>query len=177
MDFSQAQREGFILAYIDLYTSRPGESRDELVLRDSAESLLKGCAEHFRQAVSRVSVKHAVVDPTRHDDFMRRAIRLSKVSSYDEYERVARALINEFPRITMFLAWWLRPLRAKMIMKSQRVMEEELWHSLPDTTNAQEAAHWAMYRAAGTDHSLLSGLEALHAVAVSYEKLDWVLRP
>ncbi|EKM79081.1 hypothetical protein AGABI1DRAFT_128246 [Agaricus bisporus var. burnettii JB137-S8] len=57
-------------------------------------------------------------------------------------------------------------------MASQRAMEDDVWHSLPDTTNAQEAAHWATYRAAGTNHSLLAGLEALHAVVAAFKTLD-----
>ncbi|XP_006464141.1 hypothetical protein AGABI2DRAFT_120917 [Agaricus bisporus var. bisporus H97] len=172
MDFSQAQREGFILAYIELYSTQPGEVRDETTLRNTAEGLLKGCTEHFRQAASHVGVKHAVVDPSKQDDFVNRVIRLSKVSAYEDYEKIARGLINEFPRATKFLAWWLRPSRAKMIMESQRAMEDDLWNLLPDTTNAQEAAHWATYRAAGTNHSLLSGLEALHAVVEAFERGD-----
>jgi hypothetical protein len=136
------------------------------------ESLLKGCAEHFRQAISRVAAKHAVVDPTKHDEFVAHALQLSQVSSYEEYKAIARRLINEFPHTTKFLEWWLRPSIARMIMKSQQVMEEDLWHSLPSTTNAQEAGHWAMYRSAGTDHSLMSRLEALYAAVDSFKTLD-----
>jgi hypothetical protein len=172
MDFSQAQREGFILAYVEFFSSQADDHEDEYTLRMRAESLLKGCAEHFRQAISHVAAKHAVIDPTKHDEFVARAVQLSQVSSYEEYEAIARRLINEFPRTTKFLEWWLRLSIARMIMKSQRVMEEDLWHSLSSTTNAQEAGHWAMYCSAGTDHSLMSGLEALYAAVDSFKMLD-----
>jgi hypothetical protein len=169
MDFSQAQREGFILAFIDLYTEL-GDERDDDELRQAGEALLKGCAEHFRQALTRASNIHAVIEAGSRNDFVLRAHHLSSATEYEDFERIGRSLYKDYPRIINFLDWWLSPVRAMMIIKSKRVMEQELWTSLPDTTNGAEGGHWSIYCTVGTNHSLLSGLEALDAVSQTLER-------
>lgn len=52
VDFSLAQKNGFIAAYLDV-----SEERD----RDRALSKLKGCHEHFRAAITHVKRNRAVV--------------------------------------------------------------------------------------------------------------------
>ncbi|KAF8956009.1 hypothetical protein BDZ97DRAFT_1764147 [Flammula alnicola] len=53
MDFSEAEREGWILAFIDLWILRRDNHRTEDELRKAAECLLRGCQEHFRAGVTR----------------------------------------------------------------------------------------------------------------------------
>ncbi|KAJ3903467.1 hypothetical protein F5879DRAFT_147757, partial [Lentinula edodes] len=58
-----------------------------------------------------------------------------------------------------------------MLFETHTQMEPDIWTSIPNTTNAQEAQHWKLYSAVGRDHGLLEGLEALHAVAETTVKL------
>jgi len=54
MDFNEAQREGFIEAFTDLF-SYNGDPRDRKELRDAGEKLIRGCAEYFRRSITRCS--------------------------------------------------------------------------------------------------------------------------
>ncbi|KAF8059495.1 hypothetical protein FPV67DRAFT_1362049, partial [Lyophyllum atratum] len=50
-------------------------------------------------------------------------------------------------------------------------MDPDVWNSIPETTNAEEAMHWKLYRACGRDHSFMEGLASLYSVADYYERL------
>ncbi|KZP22592.1 hypothetical protein FIBSPDRAFT_663248, partial [Athelia psychrophila] len=65
VDFSEAQRAGFITAFVDFRTEHPleGESPTELELRNRAATLLKGCIQHFRSQITRVKRIGGVVPP------------------------------------------------------------------------------------------------------------------
>ena len=58
-----------------------------------------------------------------------------------------------------------------MLLVARRKMDADLWNSLPESTNAEEAMHWKLYRGVGRDHSFFSGLEALAGFAAHYERL------
>lgn len=58
-----------------------------------------------------------------------------------------------------------------MLCDSECKMDIELWESLPDTNNAEEAMHWKLYSAYGCDHDLFGGLKGLYAVAKYYEQM------
>ncbi|KAJ7854107.1 hypothetical protein B0H14DRAFT_2353941 [Mycena olivaceomarginata] len=63
VDFSAAQRSGFIFAYVDFWSQwAPGE-RDVNELCEAAPKLLKGCRQHFQSQVTRVKKISGVVDP------------------------------------------------------------------------------------------------------------------
>ncbi|KAJ7091038.1 hypothetical protein C8R44DRAFT_585422, partial [Mycena epipterygia] len=63
VDFSSAERSGFILAFIDFWCHRaPGERSIE-ELQQTAPKLLKGCSQHFRNQITRVKKISGVVDP------------------------------------------------------------------------------------------------------------------
>ena len=54
MDFSEAQREGFIEAFTDLFLHNR-DPRDRKELRNVEEKLIQGYAEHFRRSITRCS--------------------------------------------------------------------------------------------------------------------------
>jgi hypothetical protein len=58
---------------------------------------------------------------------------------------------------------------ATMLFSSQRLMEEHIVESIPNTTNAEEAMHWRFYSAAGRDHSFMHGMMSLYKIAVDFE--------
>ena len=65
----------------------------------------------------------------------------------------------------------MHPAHASMLFGLERDMDLEIWDSLPNTTNAEEAMHWKLYSACGRDHSSLEGMNALYAVATHYQQL------
>jgi hypothetical protein len=56
-----------------------------------------------------------------------------------------------------------------MLFSSQRLMEEHVVESMPNTTNAEEAMHWRFYSATGRDHSFMHGMNSLYKIAMDFE--------
>ena len=65
----------------------------------------------------------------------------------------------------------MRLEHVRMLFSSERVMSEQVWTSLPSTTNAEEAMHWKLYCAVGCNHTFMEGLTALLRVAHYYKRL------
>ncbi|KAF8173335.1 hypothetical protein K438DRAFT_1551160, partial [Mycena galopus ATCC 62051] len=65
VDFSEAQRNGFILAYVDFWLQHAPGERDVPELLETAPKLLKGCRQHFRSQVARIKKISGVVDPAQ----------------------------------------------------------------------------------------------------------------
>ncbi|KAJ3925681.1 MAG: hypothetical protein NXY57DRAFT_948889 [Lentinula lateritia] len=170
IDFSQAEREGWIEAFVDIWTSIPSDTRTPEQLRERAQELLKGCREHYRASVSRIKKMIGVVGNSG-DHFENLALGLLDLSSSKEFQQHVGELRASFPLANGWIAWWIREEHASMLFKSQRRMEPALWSSMPDTTNAEEAMHWRLYTAQGKNHTLFTGLQALHTVAKHFHAL------
>jgi hypothetical protein len=171
MDFSEAERLGFIDAFTEFWQLQPGNSRSIDELKAAGQALLKGCREHFRAGVTRVSRISAAVDPSMADYFVSRALALLDAPNSQEFIARAELVISEYPKLTAWMKWWTRPAHAAMLCDSERKMDIELWESLPDTNNAEEAMHWKLYSACGRDHDVFGGLKGLYAVAKYYERM------
>jgi hypothetical protein len=171
MDFSDAERNGFINAFISFWLRRSDNNRTEDDLRKDAQHILRGCKEHFRSGVTRLSRINGVIPSAHREIFVQRALALVSVPTHVEFLDYARLIIRDFPETATWLAWWLRPGHATMLFESQKTMEARIWESIPETTNAEEAMHWKLYSAAGRKHSFFEGLNALYAVAVYYARL------
>jgi hypothetical protein len=169
MDFSDAERRGFTQAFAEFWLLRPGNTRTSDELQAAAMTLLKGCQEHFRAGVTRVSRISAAVDPSLASSFVARALALLDAPDSTEFISRAALVVSEFPMLKSWMDWWTRPEHAAMLFSSERKMDVKLWESLPATNNAEEAMHWKLYSACGRDHDLLEGLISLHAVAQHYE--------
>jgi hypothetical protein len=171
VDFSGAQRNGFILAFVDFWLEHaPGERGiDELLA--TAPTLLKGCAQHFRNQITRVKKISGVVDPSKADIFQNYAQKLLLCKNMDEFTSHANAFIAAFPRAASWIRWWMLPAHATMLFPAFRVMNAELWSLIPETTNPEEAMHWKIYSALGKFLSLLDGLPALYKFADHYQRL------
>jgi hypothetical protein len=170
MDFSEAERGGFIGAFITFWTMRPDNSRTCQELQVAAEHLLKGCREHFRAGVTHVSRISGAVGDGMREEFAKRALALLDAPNSPEFIAHATLLVRDFPRLTSWMEWWMRPAHASMLFESQRKMDIDLWNSLPQDNNAEESMHWKLYSACGRDHNFLEGMYSLHAVAVYYER-------
>lgn len=171
MDFSEAERAGFLDAFTEFWTLRPCDSRTEDELRAAGQLLLKGCQEHFRAGVTRVSRISAAVPPDDAAFFVTRALALLNAPDSEEFRSRAALIVSEYPALKSWMEWWTRDAHAIMLFSSERRMDIELWESLPDTNNAEEAMHWKLYCACGRNHKLMEGIVGLYAVAMYYERL------
>jgi hypothetical protein len=172
MDFSEAERSGFIQAYTEFWILQPQDKRTKDELQTAAQHLLKGCQEHYRAGVTCVSRMAGVVCPEETEAFKTRAMALLDLPSSEEFIHQASYLVRDFPKLKSWMEWWKRPSHASMLFKSQREMDINIWESIPDTNNAEESMNWKFYAACGRDHSLMEGLRSIHAVALYYERLS-----
>ena len=171
MDFSEAERGGFIEAFISFWNRRPDDDRSDAQLRLDAGRILRGCKEHFRAGVTRISRIGGVIPVEQRGSFVEQAVGLLSCPTDAEFRQQARQIIQDFPKTASWLEWWLRPAHASILFESQRVMDIAIWDSIPDTTNAEEAMHWKLYAAAGKNHTFFEGLRSLRAVSQHYEQL------
>jgi hypothetical protein len=170
MDFSAAQCEGFILAFVEVFQESLGDTRSEQQLCLEAEAVLKGCTEHFRCAVKKASEIPSIVPVEKCPNFLTQAWKLAETQDLTEFEDIAHSLMMDYKGLAAFFAFWLRHANALMSLAAKRVMTEEMWLSIPDTTNAQEAMHWSIYCKGNTQHDLIDGMETLHAIAKNFEE-------
>ncbi|KAI0071012.1 hypothetical protein K474DRAFT_1569608, partial [Panus rudis PR-1116 ss-1] len=63
MDFSEAERNGFISAFAEFWLTSRGNSRTEEQLSSAARSVIRGCRQHFRASVTRLKRNTSVVAP------------------------------------------------------------------------------------------------------------------
>ena len=171
MDFSQAERGGFIAGFIMFWDLHPENKCMWQELQVAAERLLKGCREHFRSQITRVGWITAIVSHDKGDEFVARAHALLDAPSSEDFIAHAELLVQDFPKIRSWVEWWMRPSVASMLFESERKMDIELWESLPMDNNAEESMHWKLYSACGRNHEFLEGMHGLYAVAVYYERL------
>lgn len=172
MDFSEAERVGFIYAFIDVWINQPDNTRTAEELEVAASGLLKGCAQHFSAQIQRVQKISGVVHPSQVDIFSNYARRMLEFEDLDEFTAHADKFILEFPLAENWIRWWIRPSHATMLFPSHRIMTEALWESLPKTTNAAEAQHFKIYMAVDKQHELIPGLECAFRFLKHYELLD-----
>ncbi|KAJ7315143.1 hypothetical protein DFH08DRAFT_1040237 [Mycena albidolilacea] len=171
-DFGAAQRKGFIFGFVDFWLKRAPNERIAEELVDAAVKLLKGCAQHFRSQITRVKKISGVVDPSKTDIFENYARGLLQCGTIAEFNDLAGKFSGDFPRAERWIRWWMLPAHACMLFPSFRVMDEALWNSIPDTTNAEEAMHWKLYAAIGRFLPLMDGLRALYKFAGHYQQLS-----
>lgn len=105
------------------------------------------------------------------DAFEARALALLTASDVPTFQSRGAALLRDFPKTEAWFFWWMRDVHASRLFVSQRKMDPDIWESIPDSTNAEEAMHWKLYCAAGRNHALMEGLHALYAVAHHYQRL------
>jgi hypothetical protein len=168
VDFSLAERNGFISAFVEFWRHWEPNGRTVAELRKIGSKLLKGCVQHFRNQIARVKKISGVVDPSQTDVFENYAKKLLKCTSVPEFTAHANEFIRTFPKAESWIRWWMHPPHARMLFPCYRIMDLELWNSLPGTKNPEEAMHWKLYAALGRHLALLEGLKALVAFAEYY---------
>ncbi|KAF5379467.1 hypothetical protein D9615_006598 [Tricholomella constricta] len=170
MDFSEAERSGFITAFTEFWYQHPNNARSRAELEAAAQRLLRGCEEHFRAGVTRVSRISGAVPPEMSEEFVQRALSLLKASDSEDFRSCTALLARDFPKLVNWINWWSRESHAMMLFGSERKMDVSIWESLPATNNAEEAMHWKLYSACGRNHAFLEGLQSLYKFALYYER-------
>ncbi|KAJ7196708.1 hypothetical protein GGX14DRAFT_318451, partial [Mycena pura] len=170
VDFSDAQRNGFILAFVDFWTTRAPNERTEQQLRADGAALLKGCKQHFENQITRVSKISRVVAPDKRELFRKYAYRLLKQKDMVALRTCADEFIHMFPLAKPWIEWWMRPTHAPMLFLASVKMSKRLWDSLPATTNAEEAMHERFYRMIGRQNSMFYGMAGLVRSAETFER-------
>jgi hypothetical protein len=98
VDYSDAERLGFVEAFVAFWKRRKDNFRIDKELREAAASLLKGCQEHYRTQVNRVKRISAVVSPGLQDAFANEAMALIEANDYDDFTQRVNRLIKKFPK-------------------------------------------------------------------------------
>ncbi len=171
VDFSEAERSGFILAFAKFRCKR-GDSRTQDQLLADGAKLLKGCEQHFHNAVTRIKRIGSIIPVEDEKKFKNLAMKLCSVPNQEGFEAIAHRIVKKWPRTSTWLAWWTRESHASMIFKSQQIMDAEVWDSIPGSTNAEEAMHWKLYSGAGRNHDVIEGFEGLLSMADYYKRLN-----
>ena len=169
MDFSQAERNGFIHAFITFRQSQ-GMSRSALELQDAAESLLKGCRQHFESGITRIVRIGGVIPQEEKRAFRDLTSRLREAQDLGSFRDAAAEILRRFPLVEPWLSWWMREEHASMIFQSHRRMDPVLWDSMPDSTNAEESMHWRLYKAVNRSNDLMAGIYGVLAFLQHLEK-------
>ncbi|KAJ6559943.1 hypothetical protein B0H19DRAFT_912372, partial [Mycena capillaripes] len=149
VDFSDAQRNGFVDAFVDFWLEFAPQGRKESELRQAAAALLKGCRQHFDNQITRVARISRIVGPDRQARFRKLAKELLRQKTMKGLRACAAELIQEFPGAKPWVKWWMRPSHASMLFLVASGMALKLWESLPATTNGAEAMHHRIYRMIG----------------------------
>jgi hypothetical protein len=140
-------------------------------LEKAAGALLKGCKYHFEESVRRVAKISAYVSPETRNSFQQHINKLRKAPTVEEFVKLLNTVMSRWPNTHEWMEWWTRERNAQMIFESLKSMDSTLWSSLPETTNAEEAMHWRIYRAVGKNHKLIDGLYALATIVEYFGRL------
>ncbi|KAJ7150727.1 hypothetical protein C8R46DRAFT_1305420 [Mycena filopes] len=149
LDFSTAQRNGFISAFVEFMCNRiPGwstlsdESRksEASALRLRAEALIKGCIVHWKRSLHKIKQVVGVKHIFRFETLI--AVLESERSTAVEFLNAVELLRAEFPEVRPWLSWWILPGNGSMIFPAMQTMPAELRARLPNSTNAGESGHY-----------------------------------
>ncbi|CAA7263522.1 unnamed protein product [Cyclocybe aegerita] len=121
MDFSEAEHGAFIEAFVEFFSGRLDDTRTVEELHLAAEHLTRGCQEHYRASVTRVSRIGGAVPPEKVDAFKDRALGLLNAPDSDAFLERASLLIRDFPSLKSWMAWWMRPSNASRLFESERL--------------------------------------------------------
>ncbi|KAJ7488749.1 hypothetical protein B0H11DRAFT_2405843, partial [Mycena galericulata] len=170
VDFSDAQRSGYVDGFVDFWLEFSPHGRNERELKQAAAGLLKGCTQHFDNQTTRVARISRIVGPERQSRFRQLAKALLRQKNMKDLRDCAAALVSEFPGAKPWVDWWMRPSHASMLFLVASSMARKLWDSLPATTNSAESMHHRTYKMIGRRNTLFYGLEGLVRIGETFER-------
>ena len=131
MDFSDAQRLGFIQAYHDI------------TARGDGIKYIKGCRVHFKRNV----FKMAEAYKQQHGGEKTRKKEISKLAkTEDEYNAILSNLEEKFHIAKSWIRWWNRNDVRTTIFPAVSAMKPDLQDHPTTDTNAVESFHNEVYR-------------------------------
>ncbi|KAJ7885633.1 hypothetical protein B0H13DRAFT_1889491 [Mycena leptocephala] len=169
LDFSTAQRNGFISAFVEFMCARiPGwntlseDSRtaEASALRIRAEALIKGCIVHWKRSLHKIKQVLGAKHLFRFEGLI--GVLESERTTAAEFLQAVEQIRTEFPEVRPWLAWWILPGNGSMIFPAMQKMPADLRAKLPNSTNASESNHWLLYRAVGYGFDLWEGIRRLY---------------
>ncbi|KAE8267185.1 hypothetical protein A4X09_0g5167 [Tilletia walkeri] len=174
VDFSQAQRAGFVSAYVRWrsalgamqgLTSEAARAAEKEEYALSGATLLKGCLFHFRQSVQRVQGNGNFVPKNKQDVFEKLIRGMLNAKSKDPITDYAAQLFDEFPGCYDWLTWWLSCDTAAMLFPGLTKMPLSRWKNLASSISALENLHSIYYLCWRTNMDLMCGLQCLQELA------------
>lgn len=173
VDFSRAQRNGFIAAYTRWRSdnaafnslSEQAQAAERKLYATHAATLLKGCLFHFRQSVTRVKRNGNFVAADKQTTFEHHIDGLLTATRVHELTDHAAQLLSLFPDCHDWLVWWLACDVAAMLFPALKLMTPAKWDSLPSSISALESLHSFYYLCLTTNMDLLSGCQCLQELA------------
>ncbi|EHS64725.1 uncharacterized protein PGTG_22421 [Puccinia graminis f. sp. tritici CRL 75-36-700-3] len=168
VDFSKAQSEGFISAYLEVFG---GTDRVE------ARNKLKGCKQHYRASITRIKRNRAVImaDEVSVFERMCESLLVASKEGSPTHEQKIDEIRRRFPKVKKWIDWWTMADVEAMLFPSRNGRLEDSPNDLsglPDTTNAQESMHRVYYMLSNGKKSLMIGLIELFAFVKALER-DW----
>ena len=127
------------MAYSQFFAS-DGDDVDALF--EEALSRLKGCNFHFRKSLTGVMRSLEEEDSTHFKEMVDHMIQVPEIK---ELTAMKDQLEREFPNFLRWIRWWTQPRIAALLFKAYQNMDEDVWASLPDTTNAVESLHQSLH--------------------------------
>ncbi|KAF5339687.1 hypothetical protein D9758_014895 [Tetrapyrgos nigripes] len=171
VDFSDAQRLGFISAFVDCFMDWKDNTRTRAELEKAAQELIKGCKYHFEKSMTRVSRLGNHVPPESRDNFLETCRQMVETENSGVFNQLVKIMQERWPGLEAWQRWWLAPEHASMIFRSQRTMDSTLASKLPDTTNAEESLHSVIYTIAGQNKDIVPGCDGLLLVSQHFQGL------
>ncbi|KAF7311182.1 hypothetical protein MKEN_01019700 [Mycena kentingensis (nom. inval.)] len=164
LDFSTAQRNGFIEAFISVMITRisgwnelseRSQSEQRETLRQRAHAVLLGCKVHWQRTVFRMKQLLRSEFVEQFENLIRTLE--SPTANADEFLDAVGGIYREFPELRYWISWWILPGNGAMIFPALQSMTPELRARLSSSTNAVESAHNLLYASAGRGFDLVEG--------------------
>jgi hypothetical protein len=144
LDFSDAQRKGFISALILLARAAGCKLSDEEI-KTKALLSLKGCGFHFQQSLRKVATSGALRDNAFRSVFTSHVNAWLNSDNMKQFNDRKTHLKVHFPSVRGWIHWWALPVHAVMIFPSvrQELLGEtdEMYGRLPSSNNNSEGTN------------------------------------
>ncbi|KAJ7660274.1 hypothetical protein DFH06DRAFT_1401711 [Mycena polygramma] len=178
LDFSNAQRNGFIDAFVEYMCSRiPGwnelsaksQNSERASFRVRAHALLLGCKVHWRRSTHKIKQVIGVAFLFRFESLV--AILEGASTTGEQFLQAVADIHGEFPEVRPWLSWWIIPGNGGMVFPAMQRMSAEMRARMPSSTNGAESSHHLLYGAAGKHHDMNEGVRRLYRVQRETEML------
>ena len=99
-----------------------------------AWSLLKGCLQHWKESVSRISRNYRIVPPEKSAEFHGLIKMMYCAQTAEEFEQIKGLIMVNFPNTSDWLHWWSRTGHAEILFPALRRGQSSLQHVQGFTT-------------------------------------------